>query len=181
MKQFFKYMLATIAGLLVSFVIMFFISIIVISAMVASASGGGEKKEPYIANNTILHLKLNTPIKDEPSNNPFENFNFETFEANENSSLSEIIESIEKAKKDDRIKGIYLDLSMIKTGLASLEEIRKALLHFKTSGKWIISYAEVYTQRSYYLASVADKIYLNPAGIMELRGLATELMFFKKM
>jgi len=180
MKQFFKYMLATIAGLLVTSIIMFFISIIGITAMIASASGG-EKESPYVSNNSVLHVKFNTPIKDKASDNPFENFNFETFEANENLSLGEIIETIKKAKKDDRIKGIYLDLSIINTGLASLEEIRKALNDFKTSGKWIISYSEIYTQRSYYLASVADKIYLNPAGIMELRGLSTELMFFKKM
>ncbi|MCO6500638.1 MAG: signal peptide peptidase SppA [Vicingus serpentipes] len=180
MKQFFKYMLATIVGLLVTFTLMFFIFIGVIGALVSSASGG-ENKVPFVANNSVLHLKFDSPINDRASDNPFESFNFETFEANENLSLSKIIESIEKAKKDDRIEGIYLDLSVINTGLASIEEIRKALNDFKSSGKWIISYSEVYTQTSYYLASVADEIYLNPAGIMELRGLATELMFFKKM
>ena len=180
MKQFFKYMLATIVGLLITFTLIFFIFIGVIGALVSSASGG-EDKVPSVAKNSVLHLKLDSQINDRASDNPFESFNFETFEANENLSLGKIIESIEKAKKDDRIEGIYLDLSVINTGLASIEEIRKALNDFKSSGKWIISYSEVYTQTSYYLASVADEIYLNPAGIMELRGLATELMFFKKM
>jgi len=180
MKQFFKYMLATIVGVMITFTLIFFIFLGIIGALISSASGS-QKEGASVAENSILHLKFDTKISDRASDNPFENFNFETFEANENLSLGEIIRSIEKAKKDDRIKGIYLDLSTINAGLASIEEIRKALNDFKSSGKWIISYSEIYTQSSYYLASVSDKIYLNPSGIMELRGLSTEMMFFKKM
>ena len=93
--------------------------------------------------------------------------------------MDKILKTIEKAKTDDRIKGIYLDLNVVNGGMATVEEIRNALEDFKTTGKWIVSYSEIYTQKGYYLASVADKIYLNPAGMMELRGLSSQLMFFK--
>jgi protease-4 len=170
-------MFATIVGLFVTFALIFFIFLGIVGSIISSASD--DSKVSKVSENSVLHLKFNTEIKDRASNNPFENFNFETFEANENLGLAQIIKNIEKAKNDDRIKGIYLDLSTINTGMASLEEIREALNDFKSSKKWIISYAEVYTQGTYYLASVADKIYINPAGIMELRGLASQLMFFK--
>lgn len=177
MKQFFKFMFATIVGLFISFALIFFIFIGIIGAMVSSASD--TDKIVTVKENSVLHLKFDKEIKDRASNNPLENFNFQTFESNKNLGLNEILNNIKKAKEDDRIKGIYLDLSSINTGLASLEEIRASLNDFKASGKWIISYSEIYTQGSYYLASVADKIYLNPAGIVELRGLASQLMFFK--
>ncbi len=122
---------------------------------------------------------MNEEIKDRASGNPFENIDFNTFESKETPSLTQILNNIKKAKTDDRIKGIYLDLSTINAGTATIEEIRNSLEDFKSSGKWILSYSEVYTQGSYYLASVADKIYLNPAGMMELKGLASQVAFFK--
>lgn len=134
-----------------------------------------------VENNSILHITLNDPIQDRTSENPFENFDFNTFQNSTNLGLDKILASIENAKNDDRIEGIYLDLTFVRTGMASIEEIRNALQDFKKSKKWIISYSEVYTQGTYYLASVADKIYVNPAGIVELKGLATQLMFFKNM
>jgi protease-4 len=139
----------------------------------------GDKKTIKISNNSILHLTLNKPIKDRTSNNPFENFDFSSMESKNGLGLDKIIASIEKAKTDDRIKGIYLDVTSIPAGMATLEEIRAALVDFKKSKKWIISYSELYTQSSYYIASVADQICVNPAGIVEHRGLSSELMFFK--
>jgi len=174
MKQFFKFMFATIAGL-----IGFIILIISFFIFIAAISSG--EKITNIKDNSVLHIKLNNEIKDRTSENPFENFDFNTFENSNNLGLDKILASIEKAKNDDRIEGIYLDLTFVNTGMASVEEIRNALLDFKKSEKWIISYSEVYTQGTYYLASVADKIYVNPAGIVELKGLATQLMFFKNM
>lgn len=178
MKQFFKMMFASMIAMLVTFFIAMIIFIAVIGTLISSATSSTEKKVD-VKENSVLHLKFDYEIKDRTSNNPFENIDFSTFEAQENLGLDLILTNIEKAKTDDRIKGIYLDLTTLRTGMASLEEIRLALKDFKKSGKWIISYSEVYTQGTYYLASLSDKIYLNPAGLVEMRGLATQLMFFK--
>ncbi len=96
-----------------------------------------------------------------------------------NPGLDEILKNIAKAKSDPKIKGIYLDLGFVPSGLTILREIRQALLDFKTSGKFIIAYGEVYSQSAYYLGSVADKIYLHPDGAIEFRGLDAEIMFLK--
>src|SRR5690606_20934713 len=93
--------------------------------------------------------------------------------------LNDILKRIEGAKDDDRIKGIYLDLSAVSASFATLQEVRDALLDFKESGKFIIAYSEGYTQRAYYLASTADKIYVNPEGTVDFRGLASQTMFLK--
>lgn len=178
MKQFFKMMFASMLAMLVTFFIAMIIFIAVIGTLISSATSSTEKKVD-VKENSVLHLKFDYEIKDRTSNNPFENIDFSTFEAQENLGLDLILTNIEKAKTDDRIKGIYLDLTSMRTGMASIEEIRNALKDFKKSGKWIMSYSEVYTQSTYYLASLSDKIYVNPAGLVEMRGLATQLMFFK--
>lgn len=178
MKQFFKMMFASMLAMLVTFFIAMIIFIAAIGALISSATSSSEKQVD-VKDNSVLHVKFDYEIKDRTSNNPFENIDFSTFEAQENLGLDLILTNIEKAKTDDRIKGIYLDLTTLRTGMASLEEIRHALKDFKKSGKWIISYSEVYTQGTYYLASLSDKIYVNPAGLVEMRGLSTQLMFFK--
>lgn len=178
MKQFFKFMFASMLAMLVTFFITMIIFFAVIGTLISSATSSSEKIVK-IKDNSVLHLKFDYPIKDRTSNNPFENIDFSTFETHENLGLDLILKNIAKAKDDDKIKGIYLDLTSINTGMASIEEIRNALKDFKKSGKWIVSYSEVYTQSTYYLASLSDKIYLNPAGLVEMRGLSTQLMFFK--
>lgn len=167
-------MLASIAGIAVIFLI-----VGLIIAGVAGSKISTGKQNAFVPKNSVLHIKLDHPITENTSGNPLESFDFETFQPLQILSLRSIITSIEKASTDDRIKGIYLDLSTIQTGIASIEEIRTALENFKTSGKWIISYAEVYTHKSYYLASVADRVYLNPAGMMQMHGLASQIAFFK--
>ena len=184
MKQFFKFMFASFFGTFFSMIVAGLLLIVIFIAMLTgtmSSAGKADKQISEVEKNSILHITLNTPIKDRTSENPFENFDFNTLENSSNLGLDKILASIEKAKSDDRIEGIYLDLTFVNTGMASIEEIRNALLDFKKSKKWIISYSEVYTQGTYYLASVADKIYVNPLGIVELKGLATQLMFFKNM
>lgn len=171
-------MFASMLAMLVTFFITMLIFIAVIGTLISSATSSSEKVVD-VKDNSVLHLKFDYPISDRTSNNPFENIDFSTFEAHENMGLDLILKNIEKAKNDDKIKGIYLDLTSMNTGMASIEEIRNALKDFKKSGKWIVSYSEVYTQSTYYLASLSDKIYLNPAGLVEMRGLATQLMFFK--
>lgn len=178
MKQFFKFMFASMLAMLVTFFITMIIFVAIIGTIISSATSTTEKVVD-VKDNSVLHLKFDYQINDRTSNNPFENFDFSTFKTQDNLGLDKILSNIEKAKTDSRIKGIYLDLTSLNTGMASLEEIRNALKGFRKSGKWIISYSEVYTQSTYYLASLSDKIYLNPAGLVEMRGLSSELMFFK--
>jgi len=176
----FASMLGTFITIMLASIISMLIFFGMITSIISSASEGNNEKIVTVEPNSILHVKLNYEIVDRTSNNPFENFNFQTFKASEGLGLDKILASIKKAKTDENIKGIYLDLTSIGAGMANLEEIRNALVDFKTSKKWIISYSEIYTQGTYYLASVSDKIYLNPAGIVEHRGLSAELMFFKR-
>ncbi len=178
MKQFLKFTLASFTAMILAIIVAFFLFIGAIAGIISSSTGGANKPDK-VANNSVLHIMLENKVTDRASMNPFDNFDFSTFKPNPQLSLTAIVAAIKKAKNDDRIKGIYLDLSTINAGMASVEEIRNALADFKTSKKWIVSYAEIYTQKSYYLASVSNKVYVNPAGIMELRGLASQLMFFK--
>lgn len=176
MKQFFKFMFASMLGVILSFVVAFFVFLGVIGSIVSSAQS---EKQPFVHDNSILKIQLNKAIQDQPSNNPFENIDFVTFEDNTPLSLKNILDNIEKAKHDDKIKGIYLDVPYLQANMASIEEMRNSLIDFKTSGKFIISYSENYNQSDYYLTSVADEVYLNPAGEMTFKGLSTQLMFFK--
>lgn len=184
MKQFFKFMFASMLGTFITIMLASIISMVIffgmLTSLITSASESTQTKITTIKPNSVLHVKLDYQIGDRGSNNPFENIDFNTFEVSENLGLNSILKSIEHAKTDNKIKGIYMDLTTINGGMATLEEIRNALVDFKKSGKWIISYSELYTQGTYYLASVSDKVFLNPAGIVEHRGLSTELMFFKK-
>ena len=174
MKQFFISLLATITGILVSTFLLIIIGIGIIAAMISSST---EEKPLVVKDNSVLHITLSREINDRTSNNPF---NFLDMKADDKEiGLNDILNNLKKAKTDDKIKGIYLDLSVIRTGMASVEEIRNALIDFKTSGKFIVSYSEVMTQKAYYLASIADKIYLNPQGLIEWKGLSAQVMFYK--
>lgn len=175
MKEFFKMVFASVVGMVLSFFIVFMVMFIVIAAILASV--GDDKVN--VSANSVIHMSLEHQIQERSSKNPFDKFDFGGFETNKSIGLNDIIASIKRAKTDDKIKGIYLDLSSIQAGFATIEEIRNALIDFKKSGKFILAYSEVYTQSAYYLASVADKIYLNPEGLLEFKGLGTELAFFK--
>lgn len=163
-------------GAILSFFVLLIICFFIIAGLIGSAS---KEQVVSISKNSILHIGLNFPISERTSQNPFENFDFNSFENVSNPGLNDILKSIDKAKDDNNIAGIYLDLDNITAGLSTVEEIRNALIRFKESGKFIISYSEVYTQKAYYLASVADQIYLNPAGLMELRGFSSNISFIK--
>lgn len=176
MKEFFKFVFASMIGVLLSVFVMFVLGILLIIGIVSSASN---ESKVTIDDNTVLHLSLNYPISERTSKNPFQNLNFGGFETKSNLGLNDILEHIKEAKTDSRIKGIYVDVSAIQGGFASIEEIRNALLDFKKSGKFILAYSEVYTKGAYYLASVADKIYVNPEGMVDFKGFSTEIMFFK--
>ena len=176
MKQFFKYTLASMLGILISFFIIMFFFIIFISALI----GAAEKKSVNIQPNTVLRINITQPVTDRTSNNPFENFDFAEFKPRQQLGLNDILKSIENAKNDSRIKGIYLDMPFLPANHATVEEIREALVGFKESGKFILAYGDVYTQKMYYLATVADHIYLNPQGWIDLRGLSVDILFMKE-
>ena len=175
MKSFFKYLLASILGILIASLIMFFITIGIISVLVTS-----QDKPVGIKSNTILMLKLDQPINDRKSPLPMFVYNLTSFGAETQLGLNDILNNISKAGQDENIRGIFLELSGLQTGIATIEEIRNALLDFKKTGKFIVAFSDTYTQGSYYLASLADKVYLTPGGSVNLIGLSAEIMFYKK-
>ena len=162
-------------GTLLIIIILFFIMM----GILMSVASFSKKEIVIVPKNTVLHLKFDEPITDRSSNNPLENFNFYSMKSGESIGLNEILDNIKKAKTDENIKGIYLDLGAISAGVATLEEIRNALIDFKSSKKFIISYSESYSQKAYYIASISDKIYLNPQGTLYFKGLSGEIMFYK--
>ena len=179
MKSFLKYTLATIVGIMIVHVILFFIFIGFIGA-IASFS----EKTVTVKNNSILTIKLEGEILDRTSDNPLDNIDFLSFTPKKNLGLNKILASIQKAAKDSRIQGIYLDLTEIQGNFGALaftQEIRNALQKFKESGKFIIAYGDSYTQGLYYLSSVADKVLLNPKGMIEWRGIAAAPVFYKDL
>jgi protease IV len=178
MKQFFKFMFASALGMLLMFILLFFIFLAMVGALVSSAGG---EKAVTISANSILEIKLDEPLTERTPNNPLKNLKFPSLETSKQLGVYDIIKNIEKAGKDENIKGIYLNVSNIQGGLAGIEEIRNALLRFKESKKFIVAYSEDYAQTTYYLCSVADKIYLNPQGAIDFKGFFTELAFFKGM
>ncbi len=175
MKSFLKYTLATIVGILITGLLFLLIFFSTMGRFISKDEGPAE-----IKSNSVLRMELSHMIMDRSPKNPFANFDFRSFEPTPTLGLNEILANIEKAGKDEDIEGIYLDLSVIPAGMATIEEIRNALIDFKESGKFIIGYADSYSQTTYYLASVADKIYMNPAGLVTMTGLSSEMMFFKE-
>jgi protease-4 len=173
MGQFFKFMFASALGLILGIIILFAI-------LLGIGASLGSKGEVKVEDNSVLHVKLDEEIKERGINNPFD-IDPSTFKPKGGQGLNDILASIENAAADEKIKGIYLDVSSIPAGMATVEEIRNALLKFKESGKWIVSYSEVYTQKAYYVASVADEILLNPEGLVEWRGLGSQVIFLKNM
>jgi len=177
MRDFFKSVFATITGLFLFTIITSVIGVFIIIGIGAALSSGSKQKVEVKAN-SVLKLNFDKPITERSRNNPFENV--PGFPGQPSSlGLIEIRESLNKAAKDENIKGVYLELGSLSGGYASLEEIRTSLIKFKTSKKFIIAYAEMMSEKDYYLASVADEIYLNPAGGMDFNGLSSNYTFFK--
>lgn len=172
MLQFLKYVLATIVGLLL-FSVVGFLLLIGIGSAVSSS-----KNKVAVKANSVLKLNLDSPIQERGVDNPFSGFG--PLSTNGDViGLLELKQALKDAKTDDNIKGVFLQTEYPQAGWASLEEIRNALIDFKTSKKFVYAYGEVMTEKGYYLASVADKIYLNSAGALEWNGLTAELTFFK--
>jgi protease IV len=174
MRSFLKYTLATIVGFTIVIIVTFLIMMGIVAAIVSST-----EKEVVIKDKSILEIKLDEAVVDRAPNNPFENIDFPMFAGSKRLGLDQIISSIGKAKNEDKIKGIYLRLDNLMAGYSACEEIRTALKDFKKSGKFIYAYSEIYTQKAYYLASVADKVFINPEGMLMLTGIASGSSYFK--
>ncbi|MBS1941874.1 MAG: signal peptide peptidase SppA [Bacteroidetes bacterium] len=175
MRQFFKFMFASMLGTLLIGVVLLVLFFGAIAAIGSAFSMEG--KPTAVPASSVLHITLDQQIVDRGPKDAF-NFDFGPFKGTSKLGLNDILDDIEKAKHDDRIKGVFLDLGMVPAGMATLKEIRNKLAEFKAeSGKPIVAFADVYTQRTYYLASVADKVYLVPQGDLDFRGLQSEMMF----
>jgi protease-4 len=169
MKQFFKFTIASALGLIIGTLV-----IVLIGSIIASS---GDSDKITLNKKHVLKLVLNGTIQDRSEKKVFDLGEI-TGQKTDIIGLNEILRNINKAKTDKFISGIFLDLGEISSGYASLEEIRNALLNFKESGKFITTYSEVYSQRAYYLASVADYICMYPEGGLDIRGLNSTVMFF---
>ena len=169
--KFLRNLLATLVGL-------FIFSVIVVIFIGAFVSLATSEEVVTVKENSVLHIKLNKPIGERAFKDPFNEL-FTGYSSNV--GLIELIESIRDAKGNEKIKGIYLESGIPMGGFASIGAIHKALEDFKTSGKFITSYAEIYTEGGYYLASTADDIYLNPRGYFELNGISANVTFLKGM
>lgn len=173
MKDFFKYTAATVVGIIVFTIVCVALSVMSIVGMVASASA-----TQAVEKNSVLVLKLNGSIDEQGTDNTIGKL---TGNYIPSTGLNDILSAIKKAKEEENIKGIYIDADVLSTDYATLQEIRSALEDFRKSGKKIIAYADTYSQGSYYLASVADKIYLNPIGMVDWHGIGAQPVFYKDM
>jgi len=173
MKDFLKFMLATIVGIFITSLMFFFLLLIIISA-------SSQDKPVEVKPKTILHITLSEQIVERSTDSPFNMFPSDAFASFKEIGLNDILNNIKKAKSDNNISGIYIEPYYLSAGIGTLEEIRNALIDFRESGKFIISYSEIYTQSAYYLASVSNDIYLNPTGEMPLYGLGARIIFLKE-
>ena len=174
MKDFFKNVFATFVGLFLFVLVTLLLGFVCIFGMVLSSESTTEMK-----NNSVLVINLSGPLNERTEENVITKFVGKT--ANE-TSLEDVLSGIEKAKADKNIKGIYLEAGVfVPNSYAALQEIRDALIDFKKSNKWIVAYGDSYTQGTYYLASVANDVYLNPQGMLDWHGLSTQRIYLKDM
>lgn len=171
MKDFFKNVAATIVGLFAFGLIMTILGFISIIGMVASSNS-----KPALKDNAVMVMKLQGQIEDRTEDNWLGELTGEQFN---NIGMNRILSSIRKAKNEDKVKGIYLETGILETDYATLQEIRNALADFKKSGKWIIAYGDALSQGGYYLASVANKVYVNPEGNVDWHGIASQPQYIK--
>lgn len=172
MKEFIKNVGATVVGIFVFTILVGAIGMMSLVGMVASGSSAKD-----VADNTVFVINLEGQLQERSEDNPFSQY---LGGAASTIGLDDLLDGIKKAKENDKIKGIYIEAgAFAPDSYASLQAVRKALVDFKKSGKWIVAYGDIYTQATYYVASVADKVYLNPSGQIDWHGLASQTMFLK--
>ena len=173
MKNFLSSLLATITGLVIMTVLVFLIFMGIIAASTS--------KDPVeVKENSLLVAKFNAQILDRTNEDPFALLFSGNFMYDEMMGLNQILKDLDKAQTDENIEGIFMKLGAVSAGIATLGEIREAMLDFKESGKFIYAYSDAYTQKSYYLASVADSIFMTPEGMFLFNGMSAEVMFYRK-
>ena len=173
MKQFFKMMFASALGVFIAAGLLVTCLIFLLIGVSASMS---EQTSYSPSSNTVLKISLNGTLSDQTVENPFAII----FGENEETlSLKDILKAIKEAKKSDKIKGIYLEAGSLSAGSSSIDAIRRALIDFKESKKFVVAYGDSYTQGCYYLCSVADKVFVNPQGLLMLTGMSSQTMFYK--
>ncbi len=174
MKQFFKFMFASCLGS----ALMLIVLMIVLICMAGSSSNGKVSVKPK----SVLYMNLNYDIPERTTESDFTAalMGLQNSDA-DNAGLNDIIANIDYAKNDDNIAGIFLELSTMSTSTANLEEIRHHIANFKESGKFVITYGESMSQSAYYLATSGDEIYLNPDGMLDIHGMASQIMFYKRL
>ena len=165
--------LAAVLGFFIALMLLFFMLL-----MIGAAFGSSNDEEVTVESNSVLALSMKDYLKDYGGKFDFEDDYF-SFSEKRYNGLNNVLAAIEYAKTDDNIAGISLDNDFINGGIAQLQAVRKQLIDFKSSGKFIYSYADVYSQKDYYLASVADSIFINPVGELDFKGLATEILYYK--
>ncbi|MDD5970905.1 MAG: signal peptide peptidase SppA [Paraprevotella sp.] len=171
MKDFIKYTMATVVGLVLVSIIMGILTFVSMAGMIAS-----EGMSSPIEKKSVLRITLKGSITERAGEeNPLSKLGGET---TQQIALDQALQALEKAAKNDKIEGIYMEGGILSAYPAEVQELRQALLEFKKSGKWIIAYADTYSRSAYYLCSVADKVYLNPIGMLDWSGLSSNPMFF---
>ncbi|OBQ54160.1 signal peptide peptidase SppA [Tamlana sp. s12] len=170
--SFFKRVLSTLTGIIL-FCMLCVVGLIIVGVIAGSTSSDTVSIKP----NSVLNLKLDFPIKDYAGKIEFKQYTF--LNESKKNGLFNIIDAINYAATDDNIKGISIDNNFVDAGITQVKALRGALLKFKESGKFVVAYADVFSQKDYYLSSVADTIYINPAGMMEFKGLYSERLYFK--
>jgi protease-4 len=173
MKNYLSSLLATLTGLIIMTILGFIILMGIISASTS-------KETVEVKENSLLVAKFNAQILDRTNEDPFAMLFSGNFMYDETMGLDQILADLERAKTDENIEGIFMNLGMVSAGVATLGEIREALLDFKESGKFIYAYADAYTQKSYYLASAADSVFMTPGGMFLFNGMSAQVMFYRK-
>ena len=171
MKQFFKNVAATIVGIFGFGIIMMILAVITLIGMICNSS-----KTPSLKDNSVMVMKLQGQISDQADDDWLGQLTGNQYN---NLGMNNILSAIKKAKQEDKVKGIYLETGILSTDYATLQEIRSALADFKKSGKWIIAYGDSYSQGAYYLASIANKVYVNPEGHIDWHGIASQSQYIK--
>lgn len=174
--NFFKALIASTIGTLLAM----FLIILVFAVMIIASISGSKEKIKELADQSILHIKLDQLVTERSSEGGF-SLQPGSFESDSHLGLNDFIEDLQAAAKDDKIKGIFLEPTGVLAAPSTMLDLRKALDDFRNSGKWIVAYAEDYSQGSYYLASAANEVYMYPEGSLDWRGINAEIMFYKKM
>lgn len=174
MKDFIKTTFATVLGLIIFSVVAFLLSVFIFVGMVTSSD-----TEVKVKPDSVFHLVLDGELAERAPDNPFSMFSSDL--GGSTMGLDDVLSSIKKAKDDENIAGIYIEAGQLTASYASLEEIRNAISDFKDSGKFVVAYSDIYSQGLYYLASVADKVYMNPSGSLDWKGISAQTVFFKDL